>query len=98
MGRRKGLSPDPAQMRAVVNPVPPGPDTRKRFVAQVVFFDSFSDGRKISLNVEALVIPRPASKQTCLILLVSPSSKDAAAWQTLHEIGRKTAMNALGEN
>jgi hypothetical protein len=94
VGRGKGLSPDPAQMRAVVNPAPPGPDAKNRFVAQVVFFDSFSDGRKITLNVEAQVVPRPASKQTCLILLVSPSFKDAPVWQTLREIGRKTAMKA----
>lgn len=94
VGRRKGLSPDPRQMRAVVNPAPSGPEAKKRFAAQVIFFDCFSDGRKISLNVEALVIPRPASKQTCLILLVSPGSKDAPVWQTLREIGRKTAMKA----
>ncbi|MBI5818983.1 MAG: hypothetical protein HZA88_08335 [Verrucomicrobia bacterium] len=98
VGRAKGLSPDAKQMRAVVNPAPPGPDAGKRFVGEVVFFDSFSDGRKINLHVEALVIPRPALKQTCLIMLVSPSSKDAAAWQTLREIGSKAARNALGTN
>lgn len=98
VGRGKGLSPDAGQMRAVVNPAPPGPDAKRRFVGEVVFFDSFSDGRKITLHVETLVIPRPALKQTCLIMLVSPSSKDAAAWQTLREIGSKAARNALGTN
>ena len=93
VGRRKGLSPDPAQMRAVVNPAPSGPDAKNRFVAQVVFFDSFSDGRKITLNVEARVIPLPATKRTCLILLVSPSAKDTAVWPTLREIGEKAAKN-----
>ena len=94
VGRGKGLSPDPGQMKAVVNPAQPGPEAKRRFTAQVIFFDSFTDGRKIGLNVEALVIPRPASKQTCLILLVSPSFKDAAVWQTLRAIGRKAAMKA----
>ncbi|MFA6560883.1 MAG: hypothetical protein WCV00_03120 [Verrucomicrobiia bacterium] len=98
VGRGKGLSPDAGQMKAVVNPTPPGPEGKKRFVAEVVFFDSFTDGRKINLHVEALVIPRPASKQTCLIMLVSPASKDAAAWQTLREIGSKAARNALGKS
>lgn len=99
VGRGKGLSPDAGQMKAVVNPAPPGPDAKKkRFAAEVVFFDSFTDGRKINLHVEALVIPRPASKQTCLIMLVSPASKDAAAWQTLREIGSKAAGNAAGTN
>lgn len=94
VGRGKGLSPDAAQMKAVVTPSPPGPDAKKRFVAEVIFFDSFSDGRRIKLNVEAVVLPRLASKQTCLIMLVSPSAKDAAAWQTLREIGSKAARNA----
>ncbi|MBI5394385.1 MAG: hypothetical protein HZA91_03720 [Verrucomicrobia bacterium] len=98
VGRGKGLSPDPAQMKTVVNPAPPGPDAKQSFAAEVVFFDSFTDGRKISLNVEALVVPRPASKQTCLILMVSPSSKDAAVWQTLRDIGRKATRNAMGAN
>ncbi|MBI5683478.1 MAG: hypothetical protein HZC54_00225 [Verrucomicrobia bacterium] len=98
VGRSKGFSPDAGQMRAVVKPAPPGPDAKNRFVAEVIFFDSFSDGRKINLHVEAVVIPRPASKQTCLIMLVSPSSKDAAVWQTLRDIGRKTARSAAGTN
>jgi hypothetical protein len=98
VGRGKGLSPDAGQMRAVVNTTTPGPAGKKRFAAEVVFFDSFSDGRKITLHVEALVIPRAASKQTCLILLVSPSPRDAAAWQTLREIGSKATGNALGTN
>lgn len=96
VGRGKGLAPDPAQMRAVVSPAPPGPDAKNRFVAQVVFFDSFSDCRKITLNVEAQVVPRSATKQTCLILLVSPCAKEAPVWQTLREIGRKTATQAGG--
>ncbi len=94
VGQRKGLTPDPEQMKAVVHPAPAGPDAKNRFVAQVVFFDSFSDGRKITLNVEAQVIPRPATKKTCLILLVSPSPKTAAAWPSLRDIGKKAAMNA----
>jgi hypothetical protein len=98
VGRGKGFSPDPVQMKAVVNPALPGPDAKQCFAAEVVFFDSFTDGRKISLNVEALVVPRPASKQTCLIMLISPSAKDAAVWQTLRDISRKAARNALGTN
>ena len=90
--QRTGLKVDPAQMNAVVNPVP---DAEGRFVAQVDFFDSFSDGRKITLNVEAQTIPIAAKQQTCLLLLVSPTAKDNAAWQTLRGIGVKTAMGLL---
>lgn len=98
VGRGKGFSPDAAQMRAVVKPAAPSPDANKCHLAEVVFFDSFTDGRKINLNVEVLVVPRRATKQTCLIMLVSPSAKDADVWKTLREIGRKAAKNASGIN
>lgn len=94
VGRGKGLLPDASQIRAAVNPAPPDPDAKKCFLAQVIFFDSFTDGRRITLNVEAVLVPRLASKQTCLIMMVSPSAKSAAVWRTLREIGRKTAKSA----
>jgi hypothetical protein len=86
LGKQKGLSPDPAQMVAEVAAVP---DDKDRFTAKVTFFDSFTDGRKISLNVVAHVVPRPAVKKTGLILLVSPQPKDHAVWQKLREIDSK---------
>lgn len=95
--QRTGTKPDPAAMKAVVNPST-GTDAKNRFDAQVDFFDSFSDGRKITLNVEAQVLALPATKQTCLLLLVSPSAKDSAAWQTLRGIGKRTALNLSAPN
>ena len=83
LGKRKGLSPDPAQMVAEVSPAASG---KGRLNATVTFFDSFTDGRKITLNVEARVAPRPGSKKTGLVLLISPQPKSHAVWQRLHEI------------
>jgi len=91
VGRRKGLTPDPQQMRAEVAPQPTSPDAPRRFTASVVFFDSFTDGRKITLNVEALAIRRPSARQTYLILAVSPSGKDTAVWKDLSALGQRTA-------
>ena len=81
---------DPSQMQAVVNAVPA---EKNRFTAKIDFFDSFSDGRKIKLNVEASIFARPAEKEASLILLVSPSAKDRAVWPTLRAIGRKAEAN-----
>ena len=88
--QRSGTAPNIAEMKAVVTPVPDAPH---HFTAEVVFFDSFSDGRKITLNVEAEVFDRPAAKKTFMILLVSPSAKDEKPWKGLREIGRKAAKN-----
>jgi hypothetical protein len=86
LGRQKGLSPDPAQMIAEVAPVQ---GDKMRCTAKVTFFDTFTDGRKISLNVAARVVALPAAKKTGLILLISPQPKDHAVWRTLREIDGK---------
>ncbi|MEP6670493.1 MAG: hypothetical protein ABJF10_15140, partial [Chthoniobacter sp.] len=78
--RRNKMVVDPTQMNAEVTPVP---GTKDRFDADIVFFDSFSDGRKITLHVEAQVIPQPATNRTCLILLVSPSARESDVWPPL---------------
>ncbi len=57
-----------------------------RYTAKVVFFDSFSDGRKIVLNVEAHAISPPGSGKTYLTLLVSTQPRDAGIWRTLREV------------
>ncbi|MEI9895531.1 MAG: hypothetical protein WDN28_16975 [Chthoniobacter sp.] len=74
--------------------VTPTLGTQDHFDADVVFFDSFSDGRKITLHVEAQVIPQPAAKRTCLLLLVSPNARESDVWPSLREIGKKAAANA----
>jgi hypothetical protein len=91
VGRRKGLTPDADQIRATVTAQPSAPDRARRFEAGVVYFDTFSDGRKITLNVEALVVRRLVAKQTCVILMVSPSGKDSAVWKELRAVGEKAA-------
>ena len=83
VGRQKGLSPDPAQMNAEVAAVP---GEQGRYTAKVTFIDSFTDGRKVTLNIAARVAEKPAAKKTGLILLISPQPKDHAVWQTLREI------------
>jgi hypothetical protein len=83
LGKRKGMSPDPAQMVADVSPTSSG---KGRANATVTFFDSFTDGRKIKLNVEARVVQKPEAKKTGLVLLISPQPKSHAVWQKLHEI------------
>jgi hypothetical protein len=89
LGRQKGLSPDPAQMNAEIAPAQ---GDKSRRTAKVTFIDTFTDGRKVSLNVEAHVVTRPAAKKTGLILLISPQPKDHAVWQTLREIDSKIAF------
>ena len=96
LARRKGFKIEAAEMRATVKPV--GAEATDRHTGEVIFFDSFNDGRKITLNVEAQTIPLSAKKQTGLILLVSPNAKDSAAWQTLRDIGRKTAASLRADS
>jgi hypothetical protein len=89
---RTGLTVDTAQMQATVTPVFSS-DSSNQYSAQVIFIDSFTDGRKVTLNVEAQSIARPATKQAALILLISPSAVDSNAWKNLREVGKKAATN-----
>jgi hypothetical protein len=90
VGRQKGLSIDRSQIVATVTSPAATSQTEKRFEADLVFFDSFSDGRKITLHLDAQILPRPDAKKNYLILLVSPAAKDTATWDKLREIGKKT--------
>ena len=89
VGRRKGLSPDAAQMAADVAAVHAGKGAKDRYTATIPFFDTFNDGRKITLTLEGHVVTRPASGKSYLVLLVSPQPKDAGIWQTLRQIESK---------
>jgi len=82
VGRQKGLSPDRAQMVAEVAPA----SDPNRLNGKVIFFDTFNDGRKITLNFEGRIVPRPDAKKTGLVLLISPQPKDNGVWKTLREI------------
>ncbi len=93
VGQRKGLKPDRTQMNAIVKSAGAGPEGRVRLTATVDFFDTFSDGRKITLNVEADVLPLPKSGKTGLILLVSPSATESPVWTILRSIGQKSVPN-----
>jgi hypothetical protein len=44
------------------------------FKAKMIFFDSFTDGREITLIIEERVVPRPNAGRTGLVLLVSPQA------------------------
>jgi hypothetical protein len=91
VGRRKGLEIDRAQVVATVTPQAASSSKEQRFDADLVFFDSFIDGRKITLHLDAQIIPRPGAKKNYMILLVSPAAKDSAAWDKLREVGKQAA-------
>ena len=74
-------------MKAVVTPT--NPEAKVRFLAEVGFFDPFTDGRHITLHIEASQQPLSAAKKTGLILLVSPSAKESDVWAKLRTIGQQ---------
>src|SRR5262249_40497239 len=91
LGRQKGLAPDPAQMTAEVAA---SPSDKHRRTAKVTFIDTFTDGRKTTLNIEARVVPMAPARKTGLVLLISPQPKDHAVWSKLREIEGKIDFGA----
>ncbi|MCX6848840.1 MAG: hypothetical protein NTY98_07955 [Verrucomicrobia bacterium] len=82
VGRGKGMKPDPAVFNALVTPG----DKAGLFSAKVQYIDTFTDGRQITLNLEIDVRPKPETKKTQIILLISPQTNDAEIWKHLYEI------------
>jgi len=82
VGRDKGMNPDPAVFNAEVTPS----DKAGQFSAKVPFIDTFTDGRRILLNLEIDVRLQPETKKTQIILLISPQATDTAIWKQLREL------------
>lgn len=82
VGRGKGMKPDPTIFNAEVKPL----EKAGLFSARVPYIDTFTDGRQITLNVEAEVRPLPQSSKTQIILLLSPQAPEAEIWTKLREI------------
>jgi CubicO group peptidase (beta-lactamase class C family) len=94
VGQRKGLTVDAAQIAAEIAPAQTQPKTNMRCQGTVAIIDTFTDGRKTTLNVEADVLPQKALKKTYVLLLLSPRARDSKIWKTLRGIRDKTIASS----
>ena len=96
VGQRKGLTVNAAQIVAEIAPAQTKAKTNVRCQGTVAIIDTFTDGRKTTLNVEADVLPQEGLKKTHVLLLLSPRNRDSKIWKTLRSIRDKTiASSAL---
>ena len=58
----------------------------QNYNAQIVFFDVFTNGQKIILNLELEVILISNENKLYILALVSPQEKQADIWNELHDI------------
>ena len=94
MGQRKGLTVNTSQIAAEIAPAETKPKTNARYQGTVAIIDTFTDGRKTTLNVEADVLPQEALKKTHVLLLLSPRARDSKIWKTLCGIRDKTIASS----
>lgn len=93
VGPRNGHTFDLSQAKAsALQPDPTSTGARPRYHSEVIFFDPFSDGRKITLLIETRTFAAAPADKPNVLLLVSPSPRDHANWKTLHEIAAKTGF------
>ena len=90
VGQRKGLTVNASQIAAEIAPAQTKPKTSARYQGTVTIIDTFTDGRKTTLNVEVDVLPQEALKKTHVLLLLSPQARDSKIWKTLRGIRDKT--------
>jgi len=94
MGQRKGLTVNASQIAAEIAPAQTKPKTNARYQGTVAIIDTFTDGRKTTLNVEADVLPQEALEKTYVLLLLSPRTRDSKIWKTLRGIRDKTIASS----
>jgi hypothetical protein len=94
VGQRKGLTVNASQIAAEIAPAQTKPKTNARCQGTVTIIDTFTDGRKTTLNVEADVLPQEALKKTHVLLLLSPRARDSKIWKTLRGIRDKTIASS----
>jgi HEAT repeat protein len=94
VGQRKGLTVNASQIAAEIAPAQTKPKTNARCQGTVAIIDTFTDGRKTTLNVEADVLPQEALKKTHVLLLLSPRARDSKIWKTLRGIRDKTIASS----
>jgi hypothetical protein len=94
VGQRKGLTVNASQIAAEIAPAQTKPKTNARYQGTVTIIDTFTDGRKTTLNVEADVLPQEALKKTYVLLLLSPRARDSKIWKTLRGIRDKTIASS----
>jgi hypothetical protein len=94
VGQRKGLTVNASQIAAEIAPAQTKPKTNARCQGTVTIIDTFTDGRKTTLNVEADILPQEALKKTHVLLLLSPQVRDSKIWKTLRGIRDKTIASS----
>jgi hypothetical protein len=90
-GKEKKLAPDTSQVKAEVKTV--NDRTGKNFSATVIFFDTFSNGRKITLFMEIEAIVQLNNDKTYMIVLVSSGKDNKDIWNKLREIKGNIILN-----
>lgn len=59
------------------------------------FFDPFTDGQNILLNMELEVIPNKQTKGVYVLSIVSPQSKESVVWKELYGVKEKLKLQKI---
>jgi hypothetical protein len=87
MGQPKKLNPDTSKVNAEVTEIPGSNGAAATsFTATMPYFDTFSNGRKISLYFELDYTIKADVNITYLTVLVSSKKDDTVVWNKLHEV------------
>ncbi len=65
------------------------------YTAKIRYFDSFTNGQEINLNMEFEVIPDRKNNKMNALVLVSSQSKKAEVWNKMYEIRKRVSFPNL---
>jgi len=89
VAKSKKLTVDVSEIKVSVEKLKKPKSKIQTYWAQANFFDVFTNGQEVELNLELEVVKRLTDNKLYLLALVSPHKKESKIWKDLYEIRKK---------
>lgn len=96
VAEEKELEVDLSKIFATIRMYDTSNKNRQDYKAQVVFLDSFTDGKEVKLNMDLQVFRKKKCNKIYIVALVSPKLFNDAVWSDLYQIRENTVLQDCG--
>ncbi|UII81721.1 hypothetical protein [Flagellimonas sp. CMM7] len=91
----KKMAIDTSQIKVRLKNLKKPSSQAKSYSVQIDFFDPFTNGQKILLNMELEVIPDKQTKGVHILSIVSPQSNESVVWKELYSAKEKIKLQKI---
>lgn len=91
----KKMAIDTSQIKVRLKNLKKPSSQTKSYSVLINFFDPFTNGQNILLNMELEVIPNKQTKGVYVLSIVSPQSKESVVWKELYRVKEKLKLQKI---